>query len=97
LDWKEIPSQCQAKGYHQFGQGQDVVNLDHMKIYVKDWKGKTFTIDVVDPNNKTVEDVKKNIQDREGIPVNEQILKFDGKNTPNYSRMSHHTISQFEI
>jgi hypothetical protein len=36
----------------------------------------------VDPN-ETIEDVKKKIQDREGVPVNEQILKFDGKKLEN--------------
>lgn len=55
---------------------KDVVNLDRMKVYVRDWKGKTFTLEV-DPN-ENIDDVKKKIEKREGHPVPEQILKFKG-------------------
>lgn len=55
---------------------KDVVHLDRMKIYVKDWKGKTFTLEV-DPK-ENIEDVKKMIEKREGLPIRDQILKFDG-------------------
>jgi ubiquitin C len=55
---------------------KDVLNLEQMKIYVKDWKGKTFTLDV-EPN-ETVDSVKQKIQDREGHPKQQQILFFGG-------------------
>lgn len=54
----------------------NVINLDKMKVYVKDWKGKTFTM-YVDPKD-TTQDLKKKIKDRENIPIKDQILKFDG-------------------
>jgi ubiquitin C len=67
---------------------KDVVNLDKMKVYVRDWKGKTFTLEV-DPK-ETIDDVKKMIEKREGHPAAEQILKFkdnklnDPKNLDDY-------------
>jgi ubiquitin C len=60
---------------------KDVVNLDRMKIYVKDWNGKTFPL-YVDPE-ENIEDVKKMIEKNEGHPVADQILKFQNKKLDN--------------
>jgi len=56
---------------------KDVLDLDRMKIYVKDWKGKTFPLEV-DPD-EPIEDVKKMIEDKEGHPVPQQVLKSKNK------------------
>ncbi|KAA6401791.1 MAG: putative Polyubiquitin [Streblomastix strix] len=56
------------------------------KLQIKEWKiqikvknvaGKTFTFDVGETD--TIENVKKQIQNKEGIPPESQIIIFDGK------------------
>lgn len=49
-----------------------------MKLFVSTLTGKTLTLDGVDPFD-TVEHIKTRIQDKEGIPPNEQRIIFEGK------------------
>ena len=65
-----------------------------MEIFIKTLTGKTITLKVEADGSDTIENVKTKIQDKEGVPPDQQRLIYVGEEMENWKTLSDYKVQK---